>query len=117
MVPIRHDPRDPVTLVALVGQFAAIMACRNCVGSAWLVHLASKVLMVAMRESPVGYKTHTAKRKWEQIADARGSKPAGEYHAAFKEYVAKAAAERPPTSKRKLAQIDVTAPPKHAQRQ
>jgi hypothetical protein len=39
MVPIHHDPRDPVTLVALVGQFAAIMACRNCVGSAWLVHL------------------------------------------------------------------------------
>jgi hypothetical protein len=29
-LPARHDPRDPVTLVALVGQFAAIMACRNC---------------------------------------------------------------------------------------
>ena len=54
MVPIRHNPRDPVTLVALVGQFAAIMACRNCVGSAWWVHLASKALMVAMRELPVG---------------------------------------------------------------
>jgi hypothetical protein len=53
-VPVCHDPRDPVTLVALVGQFAAIMACRNCVGSAWLVHLASKALMVAMRESPAG---------------------------------------------------------------
>jgi hypothetical protein len=41
-------------LVALVGQFAAIMAWSNCVGSAWLVHVASTALMVAMRESPVG---------------------------------------------------------------
>jgi hypothetical protein len=60
----------------------------------------------------INYSKQPAKRKWEQIAGARGSKPAGEHHEAFQEYVARAAEERPPTSKRKLEQVDVTAPPK-----